>query len=121
MNKIKFIIGFCWVLLASIVLWASFSDVGIFITSLSLNGGLYGVYVLLFYKPFRKKSRDILQPSLLLITLQMLIFLLVAGVFWYGKLPIIPLFWALLVFMGVLAIQVWEQITFLKSVEKSQE
>ncbi|MFM7388216.1 MAG: hypothetical protein ACKO5L_08665 [Bacteroidota bacterium] len=121
MNKIKFIIGFCWVLMASLVLWASFSDVGIFVTSLSLNGGLYGVFVLLFYKPFRQKSLDILQPSLLLITLQMLIFLTVAGVFWYGKLPFLYLFWALLVFIGVLTIQVWEQITFLKSVEKSQE
>jgi hypothetical protein len=121
MNKIQFIIGVCWILLTSLVLWASFSQAGIFVTSLSLNGGLYGVYVLLFYKPFRQKSRDILQPSLLLITLQMLIFLLVAGVFWYGKLPIIPLFWALLVFIGVLVIQAWEQITFLKSIEKSDK
>lgn len=121
MNYKQFVPGFCWVLLTSLLLRASFSDAGIFVTSLSLNGGLYGVYVLLFYKPFRHKSQDILQPSLLLITLQMLIFITVAGVFWYGKLPFLYLLWALLVFIGLLSIQVWEQITFLKSVEKTQE
>jgi membrane protein implicated in regulation of membrane protease activity len=88
---------------------------------MGLNGGLYLIFFALFIRPFREKRKDILQPSLLLISLQMLIFFLVAGVFWYGKLPFVNLFWALLVFIGILVIQVWEQTTFLKSVEKSHK
>jgi membrane protein implicated in regulation of membrane protease activity len=48
----------------------------------------------------------------------MMFFLFAAGVFWYDNLPFVNLLWALLVFVGVLAIQVWEQTAFLKSVEK---
>jgi len=118
MNNIKFVVGFCWIFLCSLLLWVYFKNAWMTVTTLGLNAGLYLVYVLLFYKPYRAKSIDILQPSLLLITLQMLFFLFAAGVFWYDNLPFVNLLWALLVFVGVLAIQVWEQTAFLKSVEK---
>ena len=115
MNK-PFVLGLIWLILGVFALWSCFLDPSMIITVLTLNGTLHLVYVVLFYKPYREKQRDILQPALLLITLQLLIFFLATGIFWFYTLPFSALFWAMIVFLGVLTLQVREQIVHLKSV-----
>ena len=115
MNK-PFVLGLMWLIVGVFALWSYFLDPSMIITVLTLNGTLHLVYVVLFYKPYREKQRDILQPALLLITLQLLIFFFATGIYWFYALPFTALFWAMIVFLGVLILQVREQLMHLKSV-----
>ncbi|MBM3164697.1 MAG: hypothetical protein FJZ80_04470 [Bacteroidetes bacterium] len=121
MTKRRFISGFCWIAGCCTALWYYFDDVFLGLTAFGVNASLYAIYLLLFIKPYRENNSDILKPSLLLITLQLLVFFIATGVFWYWEFPFARLLGAVMVFFGLLVLQVLEQIAFLKSVEKSQE
>ena len=115
MTNRPFIVGFCWIMLTTSILGVFYQNLTLGLTVLGINAALQGMYLLLFRKAYREKRREIVQPSLLLITLQLLSFFVTVGVFWYWKLSFLTLFWAMLVFFGVLAWQVREQILFLKT------
>lgn len=115
----RFVIGCIWTLISSALLGFAFHDYFFFYTvSVFINLSMNLAYFLVFYVPYKRKQRDIVPQILGLISLQILIFLFVVLVFWYYDWPFIILFWTVIIFLGVLFIQVVEQINYLQSVEK---
>lgn len=111
-----FVLGYLWVFLVSLCLYAAESNSTIWCYSFLVNMGLNTMYLALFFMPYRKKQKDIQKEILLLITLQMLSFLFLVVILWYLHVPLIFLLWIFATFLGVLALQVREQILFLKSI-----
>lgn len=121
MNKWPFLPGLCWVLFCSLFLWWYFRDEQMIATVFGINGVLFIIYFLLFYNIYRGKKNEFTTPALLLITLQMLFFLTLIAVFWFGEWPFLWMFCSVMVFLGMLFLQVREQISHLKSLEKSNK
>lgn len=112
----RFLMGYLWVFLSCITLYFMHPVSTLWWTCFSINIGLNTIYVLLFMKPYRLQQRDILKPVLLLITLQIFIFLIVLAVFLHYQLSMIHMIYTVCVFLGLLTLQVREQIRFLKSI-----
>jgi hypothetical protein len=112
----RFFLGYLWVILISALLYRMYPESLIWWHCFFINFGLNSIYVALFIKPYRLQQRDILKQVLLLITLQIFLFLIVLVVFLLYHLPLINMVYVVFVFLGVLSLQVREQILFLKSI-----
>jgi hypothetical protein len=114
-----FIKGYAWVIMASAILWLTNVNQSFYIFAVSFF--LQTLYVITFVFVYKANKREVVIPSLSLVTLQVFTFLTFLFVFIANHWSVYAVFWTLMVFFGTLIIQVLEQRHYLKSLEKPEE
>jgi hypothetical protein len=114
-----FIKGYAWVFIASAILWLTKVNQWPYIIGVSFF--LQTLYVVTFSFVYKATKKEVVIPSLSLVTLQVFTFLTFLFVFIANHWSVYAVFWTLMVFFGTLIIQVLEQRNYLKSLEKPEE